>query len=78
MSRRLHPDEHGVATLILWHHGDASVGIGGDQARVQVWVGDDPEYQQFVCESLRETFSAIWDFRTYCMDEREALSSEEF
>jgi hypothetical protein len=72
-------DENGYAEFIIWHEGDSSVGIAGDETEVRVWVGDDPSYQEFVRETLCEAFNAIWDFRVHCAtdDELEGAPDDE-
>jgi hypothetical protein len=75
-ARLMRPDRFGFVDLILWHDGDPSVGISGDQAEVHVWVGEDPEHQAFVRETLCAAFSTMWDSRAKCMEAYETVGDE--
>lgn len=56
--------------LIIWHNGDRSVGIWGQTARLELDGHYDKDDLQDIQEMIKETFTDIWDFQTYVMDEK--------
>lgn len=65
MTTNLLPDH---LVLHVCHDGDMSVGISGDHCKVEIDLGgyaqdDRRDYMERVRESLRESFSAVWDFK---------------
>lgn len=55
-------------TFVIWHNGDSSVGIAGEQATATVNVGgfaaaeDRSIFIEDARDALRKAFSGLWDF----------------
>lgn len=65
-----------TVVLHVWHDGDRSVGLPGDNCTVSLDVSgydqsDRHEYVEQVRETLRESFSQVWDFRVKVMTDQE-------
>ncbi len=52
--------------LLLWHDGDHSVGISGENAEVVMYYVDE-EMLKATIEVLVDAFTKIWDFRAHCI-----------
>jgi hypothetical protein len=63
--------------FMIWSDGDPSVGIPGSSAEVQ-FHGDvnDPEFKQYVVETLRDAFSDIFDDRLVHVMAEEDIETE--
>jgi hypothetical protein len=62
--------------FIVWHSGDTSVGINGDQAEVEIDVegfdeNDQKAYIQTIKERLGEAFGDIWGFKATVMTQED-------
>ena len=66
--------EMDTRTYIVWHDGDRSVGIGGDQAKVEMSTPLDAEEDAANREALKECFTQLWDFRAHVATEAELAS----
>jgi hypothetical protein len=55
-----------MTKISIWHEGDASVGIQGDTATLEMDISYmDAADWDFVVEQLKDAFTTIWDFKVY-------------
>lgn len=63
-------------TFNIWHDGDPSVGIPGEQARVTMFCADDND-REWVRASLRDFYTNLWDHKgVHVMTDAELTSKE--
>jgi len=57
-------------TLILWHDGDMSTGIQGEQTEIETCIPRacwEHESMEWFRNKMVDVFSEIWDFKTHAV-----------